>query len=95
MLLRKRFRNYWVHIQYSAGVKYDKEYLEVDGKRVNNALFSLGVSLPINDVFSAINIGYSYGQQGRITDGLIKENYHKVSVNLSLDGIWFVKRKID
>ena len=92
---KKSSRNYWDNIQYSAGVKYDKGYLEVDGKRVNNALFSLGVSLPINDVFSAINIGYSYGQQGRITDGLIKENYHKVSVNLSLDGIWFVKRKID
>ena len=91
----KRSRNYWNNFQYSMGVKYDRGYLEVEGKRVNNALFSLGVSLPINDAFSAINIGYSYGQQGRITDGLIKENYHKVSVNLSLDGIWFVKRKID
>jgi len=42
-----------------------------------------------------LNISYSYGQKGRISNGLIKENYHKISVNLSLDGIWFVKRKIE
>ncbi|KFF06794.1 hypothetical protein [Flavobacterium reichenbachii] len=92
---KKNVRRYWDRIKYSTGLNFDTGYLEVDGKRVNNASFSLGLSLPIENTYSALNISYSYGQKGRVADNLIKENYHKISINLSLDGIWFVKRKID
>jgi len=76
-------------------LNYDTGFLEIDNKRITNKAISIGVSLPIESTFSTLNISYSYGQRGRISNGLIKENYHKLSVNLSLDGIWFVKRKID
>ena len=88
-------RSYSDRIQYSTGFNYDTGYLEVDNKRINAMSFSVGVSLPIENTFSALNISYSFGQKGRISDGLIKENYHKLSLNLSLDGIWFVKRKFE
>ncbi len=91
----KNVRSYWDRIQFAAGANFDTGYLEVDGKRVNNAAISIGVSLPIENTFSALNISYSYGQKGKISDNLIKENYHKLSLNLSLDGIWFVKRKFE
>ncbi|WP_281235296.1 aromatic hydrocarbon degradation protein [Flavobacterium gelatinilyticum] len=91
----RNMRKYWDRIQYSAGANFDTGYLEIDGKRVNNASISVGISLPIENTFSALNISYSYGQKGTVSNNLIKENYHKVSVNLSLDGIWFVKRKIE
>lgn len=92
---KKNIRKYWDRVQYAAGANFDTGYLEVDGKRVNNAAISFGLSLPIENTFSSLNISYSYGQKGRISDNLIKENYHKISLNLSLDGIWFVKRKIE
>lgn len=92
---KKNIRKYWDSVQYATGVNFDTGYLEVDGKRVNNAAISFGLKLPIENTYSALNITYSYGQRGRISDNLIKENYHKISLNLSLDGIWFVKRKID
>jgi len=92
---KKNVRRYWDTVQYSTGVNFDTGYLEIDGKRINNAAISFGISLPIENTFSAVNISYSYGQKGRISDNLIKENYHKLSLNLSLDGIWFVKRKIE
>jgi hypothetical protein len=92
---KKNIRKYWDSVQYAAGANFDTGYLEVDGKRVNNAAISFGLTLPIENTYSALNISYSYGQRGRISDNLIKENYHKISLNLSLDGIWFVKRKID
>jgi len=91
----KQPRNYLDRIQYATGLNYDRGYLEVDNQRINNMSFSIGVSLPLENTFSALNISYSYGQKGKISDGLIKENYHKLSLNLSLDGIWFVKRKIE
>lgn len=92
---KKDIRKYWDRIQYGVGANFDTGYLEVEGKRVNNAAVSLGLSLPVENTFSALNISYSYGQKGAISNNLIKENYHKISLSLSLDGIWFVKRKID
>ncbi|PWB26519.1 aromatic hydrocarbon degradation protein [Flavobacterium sp. HTF] len=92
---KKNTRTYWDRIQYAAGANFDTGYLEVDGKRVNNAAISVGLSLPIENTLSALHVSYSYGQKGKISDNLIKENYHKISLNLSLDGIWFVKRKIE
>lgn len=91
----KNIRKYWDRVQYAMGANFDNGYLEIDGKRINNAAISIGLSLPIENTFSTLNISYSYGQKGRISDNLIKENYHKLSLNLSLDGIWFVKRKIE
>ncbi|TRX42371.1 PorV/PorQ family protein [Flavobacterium restrictum] len=91
----KLFGSYFNRIQYAAGLNYDTGYLEVDSHRVINKSFSVGVSLPIDNTFSALNISYSYGQKAKISDGLIKENYHKISINLCLDGIWFVKRKFE
>jgi hypothetical protein len=69
--------------------------LEIDGKRIHNAAISIGLNLPLENTYSSLNISYSYGQRGRVSDNLIKENYHKISLNLSLDGIWFVKRKFE
>ncbi|MFW0738606.1 aromatic hydrocarbon degradation protein [Flavobacterium sp. T12S277] len=92
---RKNVRKYWDRVQYAAGANFDTGYLEIDGKRINNAAISIGLTLPIENTNSSLNISYSYGQRGRISDNLIKENYHKISLNLSLDGIWFVKRKFE
>jgi hypothetical protein len=92
----KNARKYIDRIRYATGINYDAGYLEVDNQRVKNVSFSLGLTLPLeSNTFSALNISYSYGQKGKIGDGLIKENYHKLSLNLSLDGIWFVKSKFD
>lgn len=91
----KRVRTYFDRIQYGAGLNYDTGYLEVDNKKINSMSLSVGVAFPLENNFSALNISYSYGQNGKISNGLIKENFHKISMNLSLDGIWFVKRKYD
>lgn len=92
----KSVRTYFDRVKYSTGFNYDTGFLEIDNKRINNVSVSVGVSLPLESrTFSALNLTYSYGQRGSLSSGLIKENYHKVSLNLSLDGIWFVKRKFE
>jgi len=88
-------RNYFDRIQYATGLNYDTGYLEIDNQRINNKSFSIGVSLPLDYNSSTLHISYSYGKKGKITNSLIKEEYHKLTLNLNLDGIWFVKRKID
>jgi len=45
--------------------------------------------------FSNLNLGLEYGQRGTTNSGLIQENFFKLSIGLSLNDQWFVKRKFN
>uniref|UniRef100_UPI00404805A8 hypothetical protein n=1 Tax=Mariniflexile sp. TaxID=1979402 RepID=UPI00404805A8 len=93
---KKSIPKFFNSLEYRAGFNYDNGYLEVNKQRIKNQSINLGIGIPLNSSSnSMINIGYSYGSKGQITNGLIKENFHLLSINLSLEGIWFQKRKID
>lgn len=88
--------NYANYIQYRAGFNYDSGNLSIAGNPVSSYALSLGVGLPVKKANnSMINLMYSYGSKGKVSDGLIKENYHLLSLNISLEDIWFVKSKFD
>lgn len=91
----KASRNYFDKIKYAAGFNYDTGYLEVGNKKIEDKNFSIGLSLPLDNLASALFVSYTYGQKGQITNSLVQENYHKLTLNLNLDGIWFVKKKLE
>lgn len=91
-----RALKYWERMEYRAGINYDSGNLMVNDSRVENYTFSAGVGLPISlRTNSMLNISYSYGQKGRVSNGLIQENFHLLTFNFSFDGKWFIKRKYD
>lgn len=94
-LKSKESRNYFDRIRFGAGVNYDTGYLEIDNKNIEDKSFSLGMSLPLDHLSSALFISYAYGQRGQITNSLVQENYHKLTLSINLDGIWFVRRKLE
>ena len=84
------------HIRYRAGFNYDSGNLIVAGNPVSNFALSLGLGLPTKTGSNSMfNLMYSYGTKGQVSDGLIKEKYHLLSLNLSLEDIWFLKPKFD
>lgn len=92
----KKPSKFFNNLEYRLGYNFNNGNLEVNHQRIQNSTLNLGIGIPLNNgTNSMINLGYSYGNKGQVTNGLIKENYHLVSLNLSLEGIWFVKRKID
>ncbi|PKD17625.1 hypothetical protein APR41_05285 [Salegentibacter salinarum] len=87
---------YTNHIQYRLGMNYDSGNLEVSGIKTHNYSINVGLGLPLNTRSSSMfNLMYSYGKKGIVSDGLIQENYHTLSLNISLQDIWFVKRKFN
>lgn len=93
---KKNPSKFFNNLEYRAGFNFDNGNLEVNKQRIKNQSFNLGIGIPLNGYSnSMINLGYSYGNKGQITNGLINENYHLLSINLSLEGIWFQKRKFD
>jgi hypothetical protein len=89
------FNNYWDNVKYRVGLNYDTGYLNLSKNNIDNYSFSLGLGMPISkNGLSTININYSYGKEGTINNNLIQDNFHKLSLNLSLVGNWFQKQKI-
>jgi hypothetical protein len=82
-------------LHYYFGLNYDSGYFTFKNNKVTNSSISLGIGIPFENSKSLLNITYSYGRKGSISNDLIKENYHKIGLNFSYDGIWFVKRKIN
>jgi len=87
--------NYFNRITYRAGIRYEETGLQVNNEAINEFGIAFGVGLPAGNNFSNANIGIEYGQRGTTNLGLIKENFLKLSISLSLNDKWFVQRKFD
>ena len=90
---RYDIRYYYKRMTYRAGFHYDKTYVNLDGKSINQIGFTLGVSLPVYRLNNSFNIAVDFGQRGSATGNLVKENYVNFIISLSLHDIWFVKPK--
>ena len=83
-------------IRYRTGFNYDTGYLSINDEKINGYNFTAGIGLPIGrGNNSMLNLSYSYGSSGQIENILVKENYHVLTLNLSLEDLWFKKRKTD
>ena len=92
----RRFMN---RITYRAGYKYSTNYMAFRGKTLPNHALTLGVGIPIK-LFgqTSIDVGLELGRRGTLSSGLVRENYLKFSLGLSLfggDDYWFSRVKYD
>jgi hypothetical protein len=91
---------YWQRIKFRLGGHYTKSYLQVNGNQIIDKGISLGLGLPWKNeknlfTNTYFNISYELGQRGSLENGLIKEIYHLLSIDLNLYDFWFLKPKYD
>lgn len=93
----KASKNYLKRISYRAGMNVANSYFKVNDKDFNQMAASLGFGFPLRRVSnpSYLNLGLEYGRAGKQSEDLILEKYFKVSLNLSINERWFVKRKFE
>jgi hypothetical protein len=89
------YSGYWKKVTYRAGFRHENTGLVVKQVPIKETAITAGLGLPLNGVYSNINIGLEYGSRGTIYSGLIRENFITVLISLSLNDKWFNKRKID
>ncbi|MBC6998970.1 hypothetical protein [Cytophaga sp. FL35] len=92
---RSSFEGYLKRITYRAGVRLDKTGMYINDKEVNDFGITFGLGLPLGNSFSNLNLGFELGRRGTTAADLIEESYFKVNVGLSLNDVWFSKRKIN
>lgn len=89
------FTSYFDRIVYRGGFKYENTGLVLNEQTIDDYSFSLGAGFPIGRNLTNLNIGIEYGQKGTNKNNLVKENYFNLSVGVSLNDLWFVKRKFE
>lgn len=47
------------------------------------------MSIPVKRNTSKINLGYSYTFRGTTENDLVQENYHTVTLGISMKKLWF------
>ncbi|NMH27167.1 hypothetical protein [Flavobacterium silvaticum] len=89
------FTSYLSRITYRAGAKYEKTGLMLNSKSIEDASGTVGLGFPVPGLFSNINLGVEYGKRGTVYSGLVQEQYVNVSIGLSFNDRWFLRRKYE
>ena len=96
-------RHYYNRMSYRAGFRYGDYYQTFGGKTLSEYAVTLGIGFPVKFLGSSfIDFGLEYGGRGSReqiskTVGLVRQQYFKVAVGLSMfgDDYWFVRPKYD
>ncbi len=83
--------SYWKRVKYSLGIKNEEKSIIINNLPVNQFSLNLGLGLPLSGLSKA-NLGLEIGKVGN-KDNLVKENYFALRLGLSLNDVWFIKRK--
>lgn len=85
---------YWSLVKYRFGLNYNTGFLNISDQKIDSYFASVGLGLPLSNK-AKLNISYSYGREGTLSNGLVEENFHKITLNLNFIGNWFNKRQYD
>ncbi len=84
-------------VSYRAGVRYSTGYMLVKGSPISDFVFSIGAGFPLKtfNTKSSLNLLLEYGNMGTISNGLINENFIRLSLNFILQEKWYQRVKLD
>ena len=77
---------------YRFGIKSEKKSIIVNNLPINQFSLNLGVGFPLSGLSKA-NLGLEFGQIGEENNLIVMENYWSIRLGLSLNDIWFIRRK--
>ena len=101
----KNFSKFFTRLKYRAGFNYTQTNIKINNTAINEFGINFGIGIPIiittaNDegllqkVYTyAFNIGFEAGSRGTIQKNLVRENFYRLKVGISLNDRWFVRRK--
>ncbi|MDR2684744.1 MAG: hypothetical protein LBB53_05120 [Prevotellaceae bacterium] len=76
------------------GGNYSNSYINVNGFGTKDFAFTAGVGFPFRNSKSNVNLYFEYGKIGSLQNSLLKEQYFRFGVNLTLNENWFMKHVI-
>ena len=88
-------RNYFLRMQYRAGMYYGKDEITFAGSQLTAAGATLGIGIPFRS-FAHINVSGDFGSLGSAGNAqVLQEAYYRFTIGFVLNDIWFIKRKFN
>lgn len=91
---------YWNIVDYRLGFRYNQTHIKYNDKNINDMAVTVGIGLPLPETnfgltFSRINISAEFGQQGSLSNNLVRERYVNLNLGFTLNDTWFRRRSYD
>ena len=86
---------YYKRMDYRMGASYSNTPLQFQDNQLKEMSVSFGFGIPVKKSVTKYDFSCTLGQRGTTEDNLIKEQFVRLGLSVSYDGIWFVKRKYD
>ena len=84
---------FYKRCHYRVGLALNTTPLQINNTQLEDKSISFGIGIPIKKNKSTYDISLILGQRGTTSNNLLKENYVKIGLSMSFEGIWFVKQK--
>jgi len=85
--------NYFNHIEYRIGARYDNGYLNISGTPITTTGVSAGLGLPVGKYKSKVNVTAEYFVRGTTNNSLIQESYFRIILGVTFTDKWFDRYK--
>ncbi len=76
--------SYLKRVTYQFGFNYEQTPVMINNTNIDDFGINFGVSLPVGSA-SIFTVGFNYGQQGTVSDGLVKEDYFKIRLGMTFN----------
>ena len=86
---------YYKRIDYRFGVSYRNTPLQFDDNQLKEISISFGFGIPVKKSRTKYDFSCILGKRGTTDDNLLEEQFVRIGLGVSYDGIWFIKRKYD
>ncbi len=88
--IETRSNTFWEHVMVRGGLSYEQSQYRINGTGLSQYSVYAGFSMPLS-FDNTIDIGFQYGTRGTTASNLVKENFFKFIVGLSIGELWFIR----
>jgi hypothetical protein len=90
--------NYWKHVEYRIGMYTGNEFVKLRNTTMPVRAVTAGISFPFRrtrDALGFLHTAFEVGSRGTVSNNLVKDNFTRFSVGLTLNAKWFTPTKYD
>lgn len=101
----KNFSKFFSRMKYRAGFNYTRTNININNKPISEYGINFGLGIPLivtttseegllqKVYIYAFNLGIEAGSRGTVQQNLVRENFVRLKIGISLNDRWFVKRR--
>ncbi len=85
--------HFFQNCSYRIGGNYNLSYLTFGSNQITGFGLNLGIGMPFRNQESTINLAMEAGKTGTTRNYLVEENFLLFHLNISINELWFIKKK--